>query len=141
MENAGLALRFVAILIDLVVFFAAAFVIALFTGGTYAESSDGMGRAGFELGDGPFFVWLVVSLAYFVVLEAIWGATVGKRAVGIRVVHEDGSPIGWGGSFVRNVLRLVDGWFFYLIGAFFASRSPRGQRVGDRAAHTVVVRG
>jgi uncharacterized RDD family membrane protein YckC len=38
------------------------------------------------------------------------------------------------------VLRLVDSLFFYLVGAIFALTSPRGQRLGDRAAHTVVVR-
>jgi uncharacterized RDD family membrane protein YckC len=36
---------------------------------------------------------------------------------------------------------LVDGLFFYLVGALFAFSSARGQRLGDRAAHTVVVRG
>jgi uncharacterized RDD family membrane protein YckC len=141
MENAGLPLRFVAVLIDAGVFFVGAFVLALFTGGTYAESADGGGTAGFELGGGGFFLWMLLALGYYVVLEGAWGATIGKRAVGIRVVSEDGEPIGLGASFVRNILRLVDGLFFYIVGALVAASSPRGQRLGDRAAHTVVVRG
>jgi len=49
--------------------------------------------------------------------------------------------LGLGASVVRNVLRLVDGLSFYLVGALFALASSRGQRLGDRAAHTLVVRG
>ena len=41
---------------------------------------------------------------------------------------------------LRNILRVVDGLFFYLVGAIFALTSSRGQRLGDRAAHTLVVR-
>jgi len=61
--------------------------------------------------------------------------------VGIRVVDEEGDEIDLAGAVIRNLLRLVDGLFFYLVGALFAFSSPRGQRLGDRAAHTVVVRG
>ena len=46
----------------------------------------------------------------------------------------------FGAALVRNLLRLVDALFFYLVGAIFALASPRGQRLGDRAAHTLVVR-
>jgi uncharacterized RDD family membrane protein YckC len=66
--------------------------------------------------------------------------TVGKRIVGIDVVDEDGDQLGFGAAVMRNILRLVDGLFFYLIGAIFAFSSPRGQRLGDRGAHTLVVR-
>lgn len=48
--------------------------------------------------------------------------------------------MGFGAAVIRNVLRVVDGLFFYLVGALFALTSPRGQRLGDRAAHTLVVR-
>jgi uncharacterized RDD family membrane protein YckC len=79
-------------------------------------------------------------LGYYVLCEAATGATLGKRMVGIRVVSEDGKGLTFGAAVVRNVLRLVDGFFFYLVGAIFALTSSRGQRLGDRAAHTVVVR-
>jgi uncharacterized RDD family membrane protein YckC len=140
-ENAGVALRFVAIVIDTAVFFVVAVVLAAFTGGTYAETANGGGSAGFQLEGGPLLLWIGLFIAYHVVCEGVTGQTLGKRVVGIRVVDEEGARIGWGASFVRNILRLVDGLFFYLIGAFFASSSPKGQRIGDRAAHTLVVRG
>ena len=55
-------------------------------------------------------------------------------------MDEGGGHVGFGAAVVRNLLRLVDGLFFYLVGALFAFSSPRAQRLGDRAAHTVVVR-
>jgi uncharacterized RDD family membrane protein YckC len=60
--------------------------------------------------------------------------------VGIRVVGENGEPITFGAAFVRNLLRCVDALFFYFVGFIFAILSTRGQRLGDRAAHTIVVR-
>ena len=68
------------------------------------------------------------------------GMTLGKRIVGIRVVGEDGDHAGLPAVVVRNVLRPIDGFFFYLVGALFAHASSRGQRLGDRAAGTLVVR-
>ncbi|MFL5628504.1 MAG: RDD family protein [Ktedonobacteraceae bacterium] len=82
----------------------------------------------------------VLALAYFIILEATQGATLGKMAIGLRVVKKDGLPIGWSESVIRNLLRIIDGLFFYLVGAIFVWTSPLKQRLGDRAANTVVIR-
>jgi len=74
------------------------------------------------------------------VCEAATGATLGKRLVGIRVVGEDGEHVTFGAAVVRNLVRLVDALFFYLVGFVSALLSARGQRLGDRAARTIVVR-
>jgi uncharacterized RDD family membrane protein YckC len=66
--------------------------------------------------------------------------TLGKKMVGIRVVREDGEHLTVAAAVVRNVVRLVDALVFYLVGFLFAIVSPRGQRLGDRVAGTVVVR-
>jgi len=73
-------------------------------------------------------------------LEATQGATLGKRILGLRVVKIDGSPIGWSESIIRNLLRIIDGLFAYLVGAILIWTSPQRQRLGDRVAKTVVVR-
>lgn len=141
LESAGIALRFVAVLLDsIIVFFPLGFVMGLMEGGGNAESADGYGSAGASLGTDVTLFLVFLGICYYVFAEAYTGMTVGKRIVGIRVVDEDGTDIGFGAAVVRNVLRLVDGLFFYLVGAIVASSSPRGQRLGDRAAHTVVVR-
>jgi uncharacterized RDD family membrane protein YckC len=80
-------------------------------------------------------------MAYYIVLEAQFGATVGKRIIGLKVVKLDGGgAIDWQASIVRNVLRLVDGIFFYLVGAIIVWTSSRKQRLGDKLAATVIVR-
>ena len=71
-------------------------------------------------------------------LEAACGATLGKVLVGIRIVRttECGSL---SACAVRNVLRIVDGLGFYLVGAAVACCSDVRQRVGDICAHTAVI--
>jgi uncharacterized RDD family membrane protein YckC len=82
----------------------------------------------------------VLPFAYFLVPEARSGATIGKRALGIRVVTDLGAPIGWRESSIRNLLRLIDFLpAFYLLGGIVAIASPRGKRLGDMAAGTVTV--
>lgn len=71
-------------------------------------------------------------------LEAAWGATLGKAMVGIRVV---GTRQGrsFSACAVRNVLRIVDGLGFYLVGTVVAACSAARQRVGDMYARTAVI--
>jgi uncharacterized RDD family membrane protein YckC len=142
LENAGIALRFVAVLLDaVIVFLPLGIVVGLMTGGGYAERGDGYANAGINVGGSAFWLLLALGVGYYIVCEAATGATLGKRIVGIRVVDEDGDHVTFGAAVVRNLLRVVDALFFYLIGFLFAVTSTRGQRLGDRAAHTVVVRG
>ena len=141
LENAGIPLRFVAVLLDaLIVFFPAGIVLGLLTGGGHAERGDGYATAGVNLGGAAFWLLVGTGVGYYVVCEAATGATLGKRMVGIRVVGEDGEHVTFGAAVVRNLLRLVDALFFYLVGFLFAIVSTRRQRLGDRAAHTIVVR-
>jgi uncharacterized RDD family membrane protein YckC len=141
MENAGVPLRFVAVLLDaVIVFFPAGIIIGLLSGGGYTETRNGYANAGIDVGGNAFWLFLALGLGYYVFCEAATGATLGKRMVGIQVIGEDGEHLTFGASLVRNLLRLVDCLFFYLVGAIFALTSPHGQRLGDRAAHTLVVR-
>jgi uncharacterized RDD family membrane protein YckC len=133
----GVTIRFVALLLDaIIVFFPLSIVVGLLSGGGYAEN----GRAGVLVSGKGFWVNLLLGFGYYVLAEGLTGRTLGKRIVGIRVVSEEGEQVGLEAALVRNVLRIVDGLFFYLVGALFAFTSPRGQRLGDRAAHTLVVR-
>lgn len=80
-------------------------------------------------------------LLYFVLLEGYLGQTVGKMFLDIKVVREDtGNVPGVGAATVRNVLRIIDGLFFYLVGFVAILASSKRQRLGDMAAHTLVVR-
>ncbi|WP_129112623.1 RDD family protein [Halegenticoccus tardaugens] len=78
--------------------------------------------------------------AYFVLLEGLYGQTIGKRLLGVVVVKRDGSPCTMGASVVRNLLRIVDGILNYVVGLVVMLITDERQRIGDLAADTVVVR-
>ena len=125
MQYVGVGPRFLALLID-------AIIIGVVGGilGVIFRNSPGLSGG----------VTGLLTLAYFIVLEATQGATLGKMALGLRVTRTDGSPISLGESIIRNLLRIIDGLLVYLVGAIFVWTSPLKQRLGDRVAHTVVVR-
>jgi uncharacterized RDD family membrane protein YckC len=104
------------------------------------ERGSGYTNAGTDVGGNAFWLLLALGIGHYVVCEAMAGATLGKLLVGIRVVGDDGGPLTLEAAIIRNLLRLIDGLFFYLVGAIVALTSPRGQRLGDRAAHMLVVR-
>ena len=80
----------------------------------------------------------VILFCYGWLLEASFGATLGKFLVGIRVVRTRRRSALMA-SAIRNLLRIVDGFGFYLLGVMVASCSPRRQRLGDLWAGTAVV--
>jgi uncharacterized RDD family membrane protein YckC len=139
MEYAGVTRRFVALVIDGFVLLGISVVVALVAGGGYSTSTANSYDAGVQVGNGPMLAALVLFFAYYVICEGLLGRTLGKRILSLRVVGEDGSPISLGAAFLRNVLRIVDGLFVYLVAAIAVWASPTLQRLGDRAAHTYVV--
>ena len=86
-------------------------------------------------------VSLVVLLAYFILAEGAFSRTLGKALLGIEVRRaRDGAPITWGQAVARNLLRIVDMLpAIYLVGLAAVLIGPRPQRLGDRAARTLVV--
>lgn len=98
------------------------------------------------LGEWTFAVFGVVSFTsmwgYFTFFEGLRGGqTPGKRRLGIRVVRDSGHALSFGAAAARNLLRIAD--FLpppYLIGAIAVAIHPRGKRLGDLVAGTVVVR-
>jgi uncharacterized RDD family membrane protein YckC len=103
-----------------------------------ADGSIAMFTSSTDVGWG----WLLlVVLVYYIGLEALFGATAGKWLVNLRVTDLEGRRAGLGAIVARNVMRLVDGLpFGFLVGGAVALSSPRRQRLGDRLAHTLVVR-
>lgn len=84
-----------------------------------------------------------VLVGYPVVSETLGrGRTVGKAALGLRVVRDDGGAIRFRHALVRALLGVfVDLWFTLGAGAVISSTlSGRGKRVGDVLAGTVVIR-
>ena len=88
-----------------------------------------------------FIVNFILDWFYYIIFELVWnGQTPGKRIMGIRVVNNDGTPVTAGGSFIRNLLRFADGFFYlYLIAFICMSLSPGFRRIGDWAGGTLVI--
>src|SRR2546421_2955816 len=79
----------------------------------------------------------VLMSGYFAFFEWIWnGQTPGKRWMKLRVIREDGRPIGFFEAMVRNLLRNFDVMPspFYSIGLISVFATDRDQRVGDLVA-------
>lgn len=97
-----------------------------------------LGRFGFGL---FLIAWFALEWLVPAWLEAEWGgATPGKKALGLRVLRDDGAPIGWSQALVRNLLRFADFLPFFYLGGLLCMLSNREfKRLGDFAAGTVVV--
>lgn len=68
------------------------------------------------------------------------GQTIGKRTMGLKVVNDNGTPVTWVPSIVRNLLRTVDMLpVMYGFGLVSGLLDPAGRRLGDHAAGTLVV--
>jgi len=95
-----------------------------------------------ELGAGLGAILLfLVTWWYMVLFEVLnQGRSPGKMLLGLRVIHDDGTPVGWAASLTRNLLRFVDMLpFGYTLGILSCLNNPAFKRLGDMAAGTLVV--
>lgn len=90
---------------------------------------------------GMLILMFLLEWFYPVVFEVCRkGQTPGKKQMGLAVVNDDLTPVSWGTSMVRNLLRFVD--FLpagYLLGLLSMVLNNRFARLGDLAAGTLVV--
>lgn len=85
---------------------------------------------------------MIAFLAIPVTLETLTrGRSLGKLALGLRTVRDDGGPISFQHALVRTLIGYVEIYAFSGVPAFFSIMlSTRGKRLGDYAAGTYVVR-
>ena len=87
------------------------------------------------------FIYLILAnFLYHSLLEGIYGKTIGKKICGIVVLKDDFSKCGLLAGFLRNIMRLVDNFFYYFVGIVSMTGTLKWQRLGDVVAGTVVVR-
>lgn len=127
---AGMGVRIMAFLIDLLIKTVA--TIAVFT---VLALLGGMG-----IGIALILTFLLEW--FYPVYFEVWhqGRTPGKRNLNIRVVNDDGTPITFGPSLLRNLLRVADFLpLMYLAGIITSLFNPQFKRLGDLVAGTLVV--
>jgi len=138
-EIAGIGSRFVAAILDLLIVAAIIFVLVLVGAFTIAIGGPAFTTIG-------ILIMLIGGFAtvygYFWACEyGFNGQTLGKRAARLRVVGVNGEPISFSQAGLRNLIRFIDflpGW--YAAGLVCLFINGRGQRLGDLAAGTLVVR-
>jgi uncharacterized RDD family membrane protein YckC len=130
LRPAGLVPRALAFAIDLGIR-GALLLILFFTLGLLGKFGMGLGA----------LLLFLVQWWYMVLFEVLnQGRTPGKHWLGLRVVHDDGTPVGWTSSLTRNLLRFVDLLpFGYFLGALSCLANPAFKLLGDLAAGTLVV--
>ena len=147
MPYQGVAIRFVAILIDVIILGIITSIITAPLNAPVVTVTVSEGVWNTATTPNPLSwlsgaVTLLIWFVYFVLLEGRYGQTVGKMLVKIKVVHEDGTKIDYKDAVVRTVVRIIDliPYFIpYLLGAILIWTSDKKQRLGDKLAHTVVV--
>ena len=139
-RTANLGSRILAYLIDMVVV-VAGILVGLFAVALLGQASDVVV---------PDWVALTIVLVllpawwlgYFIAFETLWrGRTLGKAALGLRVVTKEGAPVRFRHAAIRGLLGLVD---FLVLGGFlavvFILFTRDNQRLGDLVAGTLVLR-
>ena len=86
-----------------------------------------------------FFVFLSVLFYSFYMELFNHGQSLGKMIMRIRVVKKDGTTPGIGDFFMRWLLQFIDIGFSF-VGVAIILLTKNSQRLGDLAAHTMVIK-
>ncbi len=142
MPLAGIGSRFIALLVDYVIWFVGiGFVASIFA--FLLPGINAFNRISAQWATALYlFLIFLFNWGYFTLFEAFWnGRTPGKRIARIRVIQRSGRAIGLFESMARNFVRYIDQIpFFYAVGAIAIFVTRDHQRLGDLAAGTLVVR-
>jgi uncharacterized RDD family membrane protein YckC len=108
-------------------------VFLLFTILSYTQASAEIAKTGIPLG------LFIVLFGYHLFQEWLWnGKTIGKAIFNIRVVRNNGQPIGFWESMGRNLLRILD-VYVSGIGLLCMMFNRSEKRFGDYVAGTIVI--
>jgi uncharacterized RDD family membrane protein YckC len=97
-----------------------------------------LGEAGMGVGAiVAFLLYWGYPIAFEVLRD---GQTPGKKSLGLKVVNDNGTPVTWVPSIIRNLLRTVDMMpVVYGLGVATMLADASARRLGDVIARTVVV--
>ena len=102
---------------------------------------DHQWASGLFITDPICIFFLVIMIIYFIALEALFGQTLGKLIMEIKIVDKEGNSPGFRKSLIRNLLRVVDALpSLYILGIYLISTSEKNQRYGDKKTKVIVVR-
>jgi uncharacterized RDD family membrane protein YckC len=127
--------RILAFLLDGVIIAAWLLGGSLVFGKLFSELDSSWQIAGFVL------IVALPAMFYSLLSEVFMnGQSIGKKALGLRVVRLDGTPPRLGDYLMRWLLRMLDIWVMSGLVGLITMAMYNGQRLGDRAARTAVVK-
>jgi uncharacterized RDD family membrane protein YckC len=134
---ASVGRRFVASLVDGLILGLVFVPFSLVLGGyNYSTQTSGSEAS-------PFFTLFMtlVQWAYYVYFTGSKGQTLGKMALGIKVVRKDGvAPVGYGKGFMREIVGKLISSVVLALGYLWAIWDKEKQTWHDKIAGTIVVR-
>jgi uncharacterized RDD family membrane protein YckC len=142
-ETAGVFLRGVARLLDILVMFVYFIVVYIIVFMLLIEAILGGDWVdGIENTQIVLAILMLPTYFYSLISEYFMkGQTIGKLALGIRVVKLNGENASISDYAMRWAFNIIDFWFSLgAIAALFISTTDKGQRLGDILAQTAVVR-
>ena len=127
---AGMVPRALAWLLDFMIRGLALLIVTMFLGL--------LGEAGVGV---ALIVMFLIYWGYPIFFEVLRdGQTIGKRSFGLKVINDNGTPVTWLPSIIRNLMRTVDMMpMLYGFGLLSGLLDPSARRLGDHAAGTLVV--
>jgi uncharacterized RDD family membrane protein YckC len=87
-----------------------------------------------------FIAAMLGSVFVHALCEGLYGATLGKRLLGMTVISEDLTFCSFPQAVKRSFAFIIDGLFFGAVAWSNMKDSPQHQRLGDKWAETIVVR-
>lgn len=138
-EHAGFLPRFVAWIVDVIIFAVIGWIISIPFGTNYGYGYNMNYNAGFNLGGVGTFITLLISLAYYVYLDGMQGATIGKRVMKLKVVGTNGAmPIGPVPGFIRWLIKTIP--LLNIVAYIWILFDAEKQGLHDKIANTFVVK-
>ncbi|WP_299684414.1 RDD family protein [uncultured Dokdonia sp.] len=123
--------RIIAFIIDLFIYAIIGITLGYFLG-------EPINEIGFMLKGGtPIYVMMLLGFFLWPISEGIWGQTIGKRILNIKVLTNHYQSIDITASLTRYILGFID--YVLLIGFIVAANNKMNKRIGDIAANTIVV--
>ena len=135
-EAASVMNRGVASFLDLLIMGAYLLLIS------FVSAAMGMNSFDFNFMTIVFYILMLPMLFYSVLFEYLLkGQTVGKLAMGIRVVKLNGENANLSDYTMRWAFRIIDFWISSgAVAAIFIASTEKGQRLGDILAQTAIVK-
>jgi len=130
-------IRLIAYIIDVIIIVVATFILGVIAFIATAATGSVFLVGGLWI---TFGLFGLLSILYFIILDVIWGATIGKRVMGLQVQTVKGARVTFGQSIIRNISKINPLLVFldWLI-AIITNGPDKRQKLTDRWAGTTVI--